>query len=95
LGALATCGTFIYETAAEEMGIALTDISATVEGDLDARGVADGSVNPRIQAFRVKMEISGATAEQAEMLSQEFQSRCPIYTTLSRSAPIAIENITQ
>jgi uncharacterized OsmC-like protein len=95
LGALATCGTFIYETAAEEMGIALTDISATVEGDFDGRGVADGSVNPRIQAFRVTMEAGGATAEQAEMLSQEFQSRCPIYTTLSRSAPIAIENITQ
>ena len=95
LGALATCGTFIYETAAEEMGIELTSIAATVEGDFDARGVRDGSVNPRIQEFRVTMEAGGATAEQAEMLSQEFQTRCPIYTTLSRSAPIAIENVTQ
>ena len=95
LGALATCGTFIYETAAQEMGIELTDIAATVEGDFDARGVKDGSVNPRFQAFRVKMELSGATAEQAEKLSEEFQARCPIYTTLSRSAPIEIENITE
>jgi uncharacterized OsmC-like protein len=95
LGALATCGTFIYETAAQEMGIELTDIAATVEGDFDARGVKDGSVNPRIQAFRVKMEVSGATAEQAEKLSEEFQARCPIYTTLSRSAPIEIENVTE
>ncbi len=95
LGALATCGTFIYETAAQEMGIELTDIAATVEGEFDARGVKDGSVNPRIQAFRVKMELSGATAEQAEKLSEEFQARCPIYTTLSRSAPIEIENVTE
>jgi uncharacterized OsmC-like protein len=95
LGALATCGTFIYETAAEEMGIELTDIAATVEGEFDARGVKDGSVNPRIQKFHVKMELSGATAEEAEKLSEEFQARCPIYTTLSRSAPIEIENVTE
>ena len=95
LGALATCGTFIYETAAEEMGIALTEITTTVEGDFDAQGVKDGSVNPRIQALRVKMELSGATAEQAEKLSEEFQARCPIYTTLSRSAPIEIQNVTE
>ena len=95
LGALATCGTSIYETAAEETGIELTDISATVEGEFDARGVKDGSVNPRIQLFHVKMEVSGATAEEAEKLSEEFQARCPIYTTLSRSAPIEIENVTE
>jgi uncharacterized OsmC-like protein len=95
LGALATCGTFIYETAAQEMGIELTDIATTVEGEFDGRGVKDGSVNPRIQVFRVKMELSGATAEQAEKLSEEFQARCPIYTTLSRSAPIEIQNVTK
>jgi uncharacterized OsmC-like protein len=75
------------------MGIELTDIAATVEGEFDARGVKDGSVNPRIQAFGVNMELSGATAEEAEKLSEEFQARCPIYTTLSRSAPIEITNV--
>jgi uncharacterized OsmC-like protein len=94
LGALATCGTFIYETAAEELGIPLTEIAATVEGDFDPQGVKDGSVNPRIQALRVKMELTGATAEQADMLAKEFQARCPIYTTLSRSAPIETQNLT-
>ena len=52
-------------------------------------------MNPRIQAFRVKMELAGATAEQAEKLAEEFQARCPIYTTLSRSAPIEIQNVTE
>jgi uncharacterized OsmC-like protein len=77
------------------MGIGLTDIVATVEGEFDARGVKDGSVNPRIQVLRVKMELSGATAEQAEKLSEAFQARCPIYTTLTRAAPIEIQNVTQ
>ena len=95
LGALATCGTFIYETAAEEMNIPLTDISAKGEGSFAARGVRDGSVNPRIQALRVEMTVAGATDEQAEKLAEEFKVRCPIYTTLSRSAPIEIENVVQ
>ena len=95
LGALATCGAFVYEAAAQEMGIALTDIRASVEGDFDVRGVKDGSVNPRIQVFRVKIELTGATAEQAEALAQEFQARCPVYTTLSRSAPIGVETVTK
>jgi uncharacterized OsmC-like protein len=76
LGALATCGTFIYETAAEEMGIALTEIATTVEGDFDAAGVKDGSVNPRIQALRVKTELAGATAEQAESAARSIRL-CP------------------
>jgi uncharacterized OsmC-like protein len=95
LGALATCGTFLYEAAANEMDIPLTDGGDNVEGDFDARGVKDGSVNPRIQAFRMKIELTGATPEQAEKLTEEYKARCPIYTTLSRSAPIEIETVTK
>lgn len=93
LGATATCGTFIYETAAQEQGIPLTEIAVTVEGDFDPRGVKGEPVDPRIQALRIKIELVGPTAEQAETLSKEFQARCPMYTTLSRAAPIEIENV--
>lgn len=92
LGAPATCRTFIYETAAEDMGIPLSETAATVGGDFDPKGVEDGSVNPHIQVFRVKMELAGASAEEAKELAEEFQVRCPIYRTLSRSAPIEIQN---
>jgi uncharacterized OsmC-like protein len=95
LGALGTCGAFIYETAAQEMDIPLTAITATVEGDFDPRGVKGEDVNPRIQAFRVKMELAGATDEQAAKLAEQFEARCPIHTTLSRAAPIEIENVIQ
>jgi len=95
LGALATCGTFVYEKAAEELDIPLQGITATAEGDFVPAGVKDGSVNPRLQAFRVNMAVSGVTTEQADTLTEHFQARCPIFTTLSRSAPVDITNSEQ
>jgi uncharacterized OsmC-like protein len=95
LGALGTCGTFVYETAAQELGIPLSGIKASVEGDLDPRGVAGEPVNPRIQALRVTMDLVGPTAEQAAQLTEQFEARCPIHTTLSRAAPIVVENVVQ
>lgn len=59
LGALNTCTTFLYEAAAKEMNIPLERISAVTEGDFAAQGLKDGSVNPRIRAFRVKISMSG------------------------------------
>jgi len=90
LGALATCGTFVFEKAAQEMGLPLTAIAVTVEGDLDLRGVKGEPVDPRIQVFRVNMELTGVDQSQADKLSEAFKSRCPIFTTLSRSAPIEL-----
>lgn len=95
LGALATCGTFIYETAAQEMDIPLESVAATVESDFDPRGVAGAPVDPRIQALRVQMALEGPDQAEAEKLAEAFQNRCPIYTTLTRAAPIEIENVTK
>jgi len=91
LGSLATCGTFIFERSAQEMDIPLTSINTLVEGDFDPRGVgAMGSIDPRIQAFRVKIETEGIDDAQAELMTEQFQQRCPIYTTLQHAAPIDI-----
>lgn len=91
-GALPACGIMIYEAAARENEIALNSIRADVEADLDPRGVAGADVNPRVRAFRVTMHVDGPTAEEAEMLADEFSRRCPIYTTFERSAPIEVVN---
>jgi uncharacterized OsmC-like protein len=96
LGSLATCGTFIFERSAQEMDIPLTEITTFVEGDLDPRGVAgqEESINPRIQAFRVTIEAEGIDEAQAELMTEQFQLRCPIYTTLIDAAPIEITVMT-
>jgi uncharacterized OsmC-like protein len=93
VGALPACGIMVYEAAARENDIALDAINASVEADLDPRGVAGADVNPRIRAFRVTMNVSGPSLEEAEMLANEYRARCPIYTTFERSAPIAITNV--
>jgi uncharacterized OsmC-like protein len=76
-----------------EMDIPLDAVKVSVEGDLDPRGVAGEPVDPRLQVFRVTVEASGPTAEQAASLEEAFRSRCPIFTTLTRSAPIELETV--
>lgn len=93
LGALNTCGIFIYEKAAQELGIPLDHISAVTEGDFAAQGLKDGSVNPRLRAFRMKIAMSGPSVAQANQLRAQFKLRCPIYTTLSLAAPIDIMHV--
>jgi uncharacterized OsmC-like protein len=90
LGAMGTCPIFVYEKVANDLGIPLTRIEATVEGDFAPQGVRDGSVDPRIRAFRIIIDMEGPTAEEASMMREEVKTRCPIYTTLVRSAPIEI-----
>ncbi|MCB0083964.1 MAG: YdhR family protein, partial [Caldilineaceae bacterium] len=60
--------------------------------DLDPRGVAGVDVNPRIRAFRATMNVDGPTMEEAEMMANEWRTRCPIYTTYERTAPIEVTN---
>jgi len=48
-------------------------------------------VDPRIQEFRVRLALSGPTEAQAEAVAEAFRTRCPVYTTLSRAAPIELE----
>lgn len=93
LGALNTCGIFIYEKAAQELSIPLDHISAVTEGDFAAQGLKDGSVNPRIRAFRTKISMSGPSVAQANQLRAQFKLRCPVYTTLSLAAPIDIIHV--
>ena len=91
LTSLASCGVLVSERVAHEMDMTLNRASADVECDLDPRGVKGVDVNPRIQVFRVKLALDGPTEKQAKQLVEAIKTRCPIYTTLERSAPIEME----
>jgi uncharacterized OsmC-like protein len=94
LSSLATCATILYEDEAVKQGVPLTAIAAKVEAVYNRWGMTRIPVNPRIQAFRVTVDMEGPTAEQAEALEAGYVLRCPLYTTLVRAAPIEIVNVT-
>jgi uncharacterized OsmC-like protein len=90
LSALATCAIFVHETAASELEMDLTTAEALVQADWDVNGLRGEPVDPHVQEFRVHLTLQGPDAEEAEILESEFTSRCPIYNTLVRAAPIVI-----
>jgi len=90
LSALAACATFVCERVAREQSIPLQGVVVAVAGDFDPRGVCGEAVDPRFQALRVRLSLEGPDAAQSSLLVQAFKTRCPIYTTLSRSAPIEV-----
>ena len=91
LSSLGSCGVLVSEKAAQEMGVNLTAARAEVEGDLDPRGVKGQNVDPRIQVFRMGLYLEGPSKEEAGKLVEAIKSRCPVYTTLERAAPIELE----
>lgn len=95
LAALATCGTFVCETAARELSYDLHDAVVDVEADFDPAGVkgAEG-VSPAIQEFRVTLTLHGVDDAQAEELAGHFRRRCPVFTTLEKAAPIELTVMT-
>ena len=90
LGSLATCGLFVFEAGAAELGMPLESLSVAVEGDLAPKGLKDGSVNPRIREFRVMIDAQGISDEEFDILHEQWQLRCPAYTTLVLAAPIEV-----
>lgn len=90
LSALAGCAVFVCERAAREMGFELRAISVTAAGEFDPRGVCGEPFDPRFQSFQVRFALDGPDSTQSELLLQAFKTRCPVYTTLSRAAPVEV-----
>lgn len=90
LGSLTSCSLFACDKIAKEHNISLSNSTVSAEADFDPRGVAAISVNPRIRALRLHMALTGASEEQAAMIIEQMQSECPVFSTLSRSAPITV-----
>jgi uncharacterized OsmC-like protein len=93
LSALATCAAFVCERAAQEAGFPLGGVAVTVAGDFDPRGVCGDPVDPRFQAFRVRLALTGLSEQQAHSLVDAFRRRCPVYTTLARAAPVEVSYV--
>ena len=86
LGSLATCGIFVCEAVAKEEGIPLTGGTASVSGEMSA-----DPTNMGLQSAHVTLALHGVTQEQGQALVEAFRTRCPVYGTIAKAAPIEIE----
>ena len=90
VAALAACATFVCERAAQEAGIPLRSVTVTAAGDFDPRGVCGEAFDPRFQALRLRLALDGPDSAQAGVLVDAMKTRCPVYTTLTRSVPVEL-----
>lgn len=93
LGALAACKQVTVQMVAAAMGIPLTDIQVTVEGDLDLRGTLGIAPDAPVgfSSIRVKVDVEGAaTPEQLAGLKEKSEKYCVVMQTLRDAPPIEI-----
>jgi uncharacterized OsmC-like protein len=79
---------------AEAMGLEVTDIAVTVDGDLDLRGTlgVDREAPVGFTDIRVSFVIDapGATEEQLGALRRKTERYCVVLQTLATAPPVAV-----
>jgi uncharacterized OsmC-like protein len=92
LGALAgSAVAFIHDTLAPQLGVRLTNVTATARCRSDLRGLLgmDGA-DPRLTGLAIEIAVeSSDSPEMVELLRRSWLQRCPIYLALLN--PVAVE----
>lgn len=94
LAALATCQEITYRLHADHLGIPLTAIAVSLEGDIDLRGFfgVDETVRAGFSAIRGIVTLdSTASAADLDRLKAHVDARCPVLDLLSNATPISLE----
>ena len=94
LHALAACLTSGLANIAAARGIPLTEVTSTVEGDIDLQGILglNRQVRNGYQGIRVRFELRGdATQEELEALVLQSVKRSAVYDVLTQGVPVIVE----
>ncbi|MEV6492205.1 OsmC family protein [Actinoplanes sp. NPDC051633] len=94
LHALAACLTSGLANIAAARGIPLTEVSSTVEGDIDLQGILgiDKTVRNGYRGIRVSFELRGdATQEQLAALVEQSRKRSAVWDVLTNGVPVTID----
>ncbi len=94
LHALAGCLTAGLANIAAARGIELTEVTSTVEGDIDLNGILglDPEVRNGYQAIRVSFDVKGdASAEELLKLVEQSRKRSAVFDVLTNGVPVSIE----
>jgi len=94
LHAIAACLTAGLANVAAARGVALTEVSSTVEGDIDLLGILglDHDVRNGYQGIKVSFRISGdAPDEVLRGLVERSRARSAVYDVLTNGVPVSID----
>ena len=97
LHALAACLTAGIANIAAARGVTLTEVSSTVEGDIDLLGILGLSDQVRngYQQLRVTFHIAGeADEETLRGIVEQSRRRSAVYDALTNPTPVAINVVT-
>ena len=90
---LASCLTAGVAAVAQNRGIQLRSVKATVEGDMDILGIlgADPEVRNGFNGIRVNYEIDAdATAQEIEALVAQSQKRSAVFDAITNPTNVAV-----
>jgi uncharacterized OsmC-like protein len=94
LHALAACLTAGLANIAAARGIELTEVTSTVEGDIDLNGILglDPSVRNGFEQIKVSFNVKGnAPEEKLRALVEQSRSRSAVYDIITNQVPVSIE----
>ena len=98
LHAIAACLTAGIANIASVRGVQLTQVSSTVEGDIDLLGIfglSDGSVRNGYQQIKVTLHVEGDTDDATlRGIVEQSRRRSAVYDVLTQPTPVAIEVVT-
>jgi len=93
LHAIAACITSGIANIAAARGVTLTEVSSTVEGDIDLLGILGLSDQVRngYQKIRVSFDIKGdASPEKLRQIVEQSRARSAVYDVLSNGVPVEV-----
>lgn len=93
LHALATCLTSGIANIAAARGVALTEVTSTVEGDIDLQGILGLSDQVRngYERIRVAFTIKGdAPADKLRAIVEQSKARSAVFDVLTNGVPVDI-----
>ena len=92
LHALAACLTAGLANIAAARGIDLTEVTSTVEGDIDLLGILglDDEVRNGYQQIRVSLHLEGDDPDALRRVVEQSRLRSAVYDVLTHGVPVSI-----
>jgi len=93
LHALAACLTAGIANIAAARGVNLTEVSSTVEGDIDLLGILglSDTVRNGYQQIKVSFTLRGDDPEKLRQVVGQSRARSAVYDIITNGVPVAIE----